>query len=218
VPKKNIAVVLTGSGFKDGTAITEAVSTLIALSSSEANYQCFAPDKSVPVVDHRTDSSLGTRSILAESARITRGPVTPLRELNSGNFDGLVFPGGFGAALHLCDWASKGHKASTNEEVKRIINSFYEEQKPIGAICIAPALVSLVLGKKNISLTIGNDKETLKEIEKTGSTHEVCSVDDFITDRENRIVSTPAYMYGEAKPHEVFNGISAMIRELVEMA
>ena len=43
-------------------------------------------------------------------------------------------------------------------------------------------------------------------------------VDDFITDRENKVVTTPAYMYGEAAPHLIFTGIRKALKELVEMA
>jgi hypothetical protein len=32
------------------------------------------------------------------------------------------------------------------------------------------------------------------------------------------VITTPAYMYDEAKPHEVFKGISGLAKELVEMA
>jgi enhancing lycopene biosynthesis protein 2 len=105
-----------------------------------------------------------------------------------------------------------------NPEAERVLKEFYEAGKPIAALCIAPALVARVLGPKGVTLTIGNDKETAAEIAKTGAHHEDCAVDDFVTDREHRIVTTPAYMYGEAKPFEVFSGIRKAIRELAEMA
>ena len=33
------------------------------------------------------------------------------------------------------------------------------------------------------------------EIEKTGAHHENCPVNDYVTDRELKIITTPAYMY-----------------------
>ena len=41
------------------------------------------------------------RSVLVESARIARGSVSPLSQLNVTDFDAVVFPGGFGAAKNL---------------------------------------------------------------------------------------------------------------------
>ena len=215
---KKIAVVLSGCGFKDGAEITESVSTLISLTQFNAQYQCFAPDKNIESTDHINGDATGTRNIISESARIARGKVTDLKDLEPDDFDAIVFPGGFGAALHLCDWAKKGAQCQVLPDVVRVIKGFNEAGKPIGAMCVAPVLLAKVLGDKEITLTIGNDKETAQEIEKTGAQHENCDVDDFITDRENKIVTTPAYMYGNAKPAEVFQGISGMIKELVEMA
>lgn len=215
---KKIAVVLSGCGFKDGSEITESVSTLIALTELNADYQCFAPDKEIETVDHTQDQSTGTRNLLVESSRISRGKISPLSSLEEKNFDAIVFPGGFGAALHLCDWAHKGSQCSTLPEVEKSLLDFHKASKPIGAICIAPVLVAKTLGSQGVTLTIGKDKETAQEIEKTGATHEPCEVDDFITDRENKVITTPAYMYDDAKASQVFKGISALVKELVEMA
>ncbi|MBY0384928.1 isoprenoid biosynthesis glyoxalase ElbB, partial [bacterium] len=154
---------------------------------------------------------------IEDSAKISRGNVKDVVLLNPAEFDGLVLPGGYGAAKNLSDWAVKGAQCQVDPDVARVIQSFYDLQKPIAAICIAPAVVARVLGKHGISVTIGNDKETAAEITKTGAIHENCPVEDYISDRDHRILSTPAYMY-EAKPHEVFNGISKMLREFVELA
>jgi enhancing lycopene biosynthesis protein 2 len=216
---KKIAVVLSGCGFLDGAEITEAISTLIALSQNGAAYEIFAPEKDLDVVNHLTGKPTSEkRSVLQESARIARGAVKNLKDLDSENFDAVVFPGGYGAAKNLSDWAFKGSKAQVLESVEKTLLSFYESSKPIAVFCIAPTLAAKVLGSKGITLTIGNDAETAKEIEKTGATHEACAVDDFITDRAHKIISSPAYMYDKAHPHEVFMGISKAIKELVEMA
>ncbi|MBX3021021.1 MAG: isoprenoid biosynthesis glyoxalase ElbB [Bdellovibrionales bacterium] len=216
---KRIAVILSGCGHKDGSEITEAVSTLIALSETGASYEVFAPDTTLAVNDPMTSNPTGElRNVLTESARIARGQIRPLSALQVSEFDALALPGGFGAALNLCTWAREGAACSVNFEVDRVLNDFYQAEKPIGAICIAPALVARVLGKKGITVTIGNDRDTAAEIVKTGAVHENCAVDDFVSDREHRVVTTPAYMYGEAKPFEVFTGVRKAMRELVEMA
>ncbi|MNJ92703.1 Enhancing lycopene biosynthesis protein 2 [compost metagenome] len=216
---KKIAVVLSGCGFKDGSEITEAVSLLISLNQAGADVSCFAPDIEILATNHLTGKPENEkRSLLAESARIARGHIKDLAKLRAEDFDGLAFPGGFGAAKNLCNWAEKGSKCDVNPEVKRVILDFYNASKPIGAVCIAPVLVAKVLGDKKVTVTIGNDKDTAAEILKTGAQHEDCPVDDYITDRETKVVTTPAYMYDEAKPHEVFKGIFGLAHELVEWA
>lgn len=216
---KNIAVVLSGCGFLDGTEITEAVSLLIALNQAGAKVTCFAPDIELNVVNHANGNALTEkRSVLAESARIARGDIKPLNALQAKDFDAVAFPGGYGAAKNLSNWAEKGSKCDVNPDVKRVILDFHNASKPIGAICIAPVLVARVLGDKKVTVTIGDDAETAAEIQKTGAQHEECPVDDYITDRETKVVTTPAYMYGNAKPNEVFAGIFGLAHELVEWA
>ena len=46
---------------------------------------------------------LHCRNVLVESARIARGKIAPLDNLQATGFDALVFPGGFGAAKNLYD-------------------------------------------------------------------------------------------------------------------
>ena len=216
---KKIAVILSGCGHQDGAEITEAVSTLIALSELGAEYQVFAPSQEIKANNFLTGQPSGeTRNIMNESARISRGDVKDLNQLKVDDFEGLAMPGGYGVALHLCDWAQKGSKSTVQPQVQKVIEGFYSDQKPILAICIAPALIARVLGKHGVTLTIGNDKETAQEIEKTGAQHENCKVDDYVTDREHKIVSTPAYMYNDAKPFEVFRGVSGAAKEFYEMA
>ena len=67
-------------------------------------------------------------------------------------------------------------------------------------------------------MTIGNDSQTALEITKTRAEHEITPVTEFISDRENKVVTTPAYMYDDATPFEVYNGIKNAVKEIVEMA
>lgn len=215
---KKIALILSGCGNKDGAEITEAVSLIIALSQCGAKVTAYAPDVEFDAIDFLHQKPMNQkRNVLTEAARIMRGKIINLKELQAKNYDAVVFSGGAGVIKNLCNWAEKGARCDVIPEVEKVIFEFYNASKPIGAVCIAPALIARVLGKKQITVTVGDQSEAAKEIEKTGAIHEVCPVDDYITDREHKIVTTPAYMY-DAEPHQVFKGIQAMVKELVEWA
>jgi enhancing lycopene biosynthesis protein 2 len=216
---KKIAVVLSGCGNKDGAEITEAISLLISLSQSGAEYMCFAPNQEFQAMNFLTNQPLPEkRNALFEAARIARSEVQDLKTLDVKKFDALAFVGGYGAAKNLSNWAEKGAKCTVLPEVEKPIKDFYDSSKPIAAICIAPVLLAKVLGSKRVTVTLGDDKEAIAEVLKTGAQHEVCPVDDYVTDRETKVITTPAYMYANAKPHEVFKGIAGLVKELVEMA
>jgi enhancing lycopene biosynthesis protein 2 len=78
--------------------------------------------------------------------------------------------------------------------------------------------MALAFGDKGVNVTIGEDAGTAAEIEKTGAKHQNCVVEKFVVDQSNKIITTPAYMYGSAQPHQVFAGVSGAIAELIKMA
>jgi enhancing lycopene biosynthesis protein 2 len=214
---KRIAVVLSGCGFKDGSEITESVSTLIALTEANCAYECFAPDIEISAVDHLTGKPDGLRRLINEAARIARSKIKPLSKLNVEDMDAVVFPGGYGAAVNLSTWAKEGSNCKVNDDVAKTLTEFNKAGKPIGAICISPVLVAKVLGSKGVSLTIGDDLETSQEIEKLGAKHVKCYVTSCVVDNKNKVVTTPAYMYDDAVPAQVFKGISKLVNELIKL-
>jgi enhancing lycopene biosynthesis protein 2 len=217
--KKKIALILSGCGHQDGSEITEAVSLLISLDQAGATVNGFAPDLLVPEQNHLTHQKTASqRNALVESARLLRGQVKNLSTLSAQDFDGLCLAGGFGAASVLSDWATAGPQCQLQPEVRNAITDFYRAGKPIAAVCVAPVLLARVLGEKKISLTVGSKSATSEQVQKTGAIHVECPVDDFITDREHKIITSPAYMYDSAFPSQVFKGISGLAKELVEMA
>lgn len=216
---KKIAVVLSGCGNKDGSEITEAISLILALSEKKAKITFFAPNFDFSPLNFLTNETLpNSRNVMVEAARITRSDIQDLNSLVAADFDGVAFPGGYGAAKVLSNWATKGSACTVLEDVSRVILDFHKQSKPVAAICIAPVLVAKVLGSQGVNLTIGNDRETAQEILKTGAKHVDCPVTDFVTDRSAKVITTPAYMYGSATPFEVYTGIRGLVAELIEMA
>jgi enhancing lycopene biosynthesis protein 2 len=216
---KKIAIILSGCGSKDGSEITESVCTLLALTKRGTVIEAFAPSHSFSAVNHIDGQKVNVqRNSMEEAARIMRGSISNIKNLKAHDFDGLVIPGGQGAATLLSDWATKGSQCKVETEVARVIKEFHTHSNPIGAICMAPVLLAKVLGDQSICITLGEDENLIREVTKTGVIHEKCAVDDFISDRDNKILTTPAYMYSQATPFQVFTGIQKMIDELFEMA
>jgi enhancing lycopene biosynthesis protein 2 len=218
-----VAVVLSGCGVYDGSEIHEAVSLLLALSEAGATVRCFAPDVELAEVDHLAGKPTGQkRRVLTESARIARGEVEALTACRAKDFDAVFFPGGFGAAKNLCDFASKGAECTVQPEVARVIREFHGAEKPMGMCCIAPVLAAKVLGRAGggpgCRLTLGAPSEASQAAEKMGASHEAAPVTMAVVDEQNRLVTAPAYMYGDAPINEVARGIGEMVRATLELA
>lgn len=215
---KKIGVVLSGCGVRDGSEIHEAVFALLAIDRNGAEAVCMAPNADFPETNHLTMLETGNkRNALVEAARIARGNIRDISEVQAADLDAVVLPGGFGAVKNLCDFAVKGAGATVHPEVARLLRDMATAGKPIGAICIAPAVVAMVLGKdKAPTLTIGNDAGTAAEIEKTGARHQECPVTELVVDHANKIVSTPAYMLAH-RISETYEGIDKCVKEVIAL-
>ena len=216
---KKIGVVLSGCGVKDGSEIHETVITLLAIDRAGAQAVFMAPNVELEVVDHLTGKATGERrNVLAESARIARGNIQDIAKIKASEIDALIFPGGFGAAKNLCDFATAGSKAKAHPEVARLVKEIYLAKKPIGAICIAPATIASILGRElQPTLTIGTDSGTAQALEQMGAKHQNCPVREFYVDEKNKIVSTPAYMLAE-RVSEAADGIEKLVKKVIELS
>lgn len=215
---KKIGVVLSGCGVYDGSEIHEAVLTLLAIDRQGCEAVCMAPDVDLSVINHLTTQETGeSRNVLVESARIARGKICDIKEITAADLDAILFPGGFGAAKNLCDFAAKGAAASINPNVARLLKEMAAAKKPIGAVCIAPALIAAVLGREfSPAVTIGTDRGTAAEIDKTGARHQVCPVTEVVIDARNKLVTSPAYMLA-TRISEVAEGIDKCVSEVVKL-
>ena len=215
---KKVAVILAGSGYLDGSEIREAVGVLWALSSHKVEVQCFAPDiNQSDVINHLTGQPMDERrNVLVESGRIARGKIKPLSELNADEFDALIMPGGFGAAKNLATFAFEGSNGTVLPDVANAIQSIVKSGKPLGAGCIAPAVVALAMKGTPLELTVGASSDESREIEKLGHKHFVTKANEIHRDRIHNIITTPAYMYDDAPLHEIFEGIKKMVDEIMK--
>ncbi len=213
-----VAVVLSGSGFLDGAEIQESVITLLTLDQAGVAYQCMAPDmEQMHVVNHLTGevSEGEQRNVLVEAARIARTAVIDIALANPNDYDAVIFPGGYGAAKNLSDFAVKGAESSVQEDVLQFSRAFASTGKPMGFVCIAPAMIPHIYGA-DASLTIGSDADTANAITEMGGIHINCPVEDFIVDEARKIVSTPAYML-DVRISEAATGIEKLVQKVLEM-
>ncbi|MBX9406280.1 isoprenoid biosynthesis glyoxalase ElbB [Pseudomonas baetica] len=214
---KKVAVILSGSGVYDGAEIHESVITLLRLDQRGAQVQCFAPDiAQLHVINHLTGEEMPeSRNVLVESARIARGNIKDIRQADVEDFDALIVPGGFGAAKNLSNFAIEGAGCTVQPDVLALAEAFAEAGKPVGLICISPALAAKIYGP-GVTCTIGNDTDTATAMNKMGASHEECAVGDIIEDKARKLVTTPAYMLAQ-NISEAASGINKLVDRVLEL-
>ena len=214
--KSRIAVVLSGCGVYDGAEIHEAVMSLLAIDRQGAEAVCFAPNvDQMHVVNHLTGQPTDERrNVLVEAARIARGAISDIAGFKAADVDAILFPGGFGAAKNLCSFAVDGADCTVDPGVEAAIKAMRAAGKPIGALCIAPALLARVLGQGEV--TIGNDPETARAIEAMGARHKVAGHGQVVVDSGLKVVTSPCYML-DASISQIGEGADAVVRELLRL-
>jgi enhancing lycopene biosynthesis protein 2 len=218
---KTVAVVLSGCGYLDGAEIRESVAVLWALARQKVRVEIFAPDDlQAGVVDHLSGNPTGeTRNMFVEAARIARGNIQPLSALPELNCQALIMPGGFGVAKNLCTFASEGANGKIlYPELEHDIKGMHSDGRPIGAICISPALIGIALRGEGVEMTLGAEGGAADELRKLGHTHIVTKPPEIHVDKKHKIVTTPAYMYDDAPIDQVFTGIEKLVEAMIGMA
>jgi len=210
------AVILSGCGTFDGAEIHEAVLTLLAIANNNCSYEIFAPDvDQMHVVNHLNGQEMNEkRNVLIESARIARGKIASLSTFNPDSFDVLMFPGGFGGAKNLSDYAVKGKDLKVNPEVMKAIKSMYAQNKPIGSLCITPVIMAKVLG--NVELTVGSDNTTVDHVKALGANHKNTRNGEIVIDKKNKLVTAPCYML-DAKITDIANETDLVVKAIIDL-
>ena len=216
-----VGVVLAGCGAQDGAEIHESVITLLALDRAGAEVQIMAPDMDqFHVINHLNGNEdlTESRNILVESARIARGKVVDVASVSGHQLDALIFPGGTGMAKNIFDYSMAGINCTVISDVQRLVVEILEADKPLGAICIAPVMVAKVLeflGRTG-TVTGGFNVEIKNDIKAMGINTIEVGAEEIVVDKENKIVTTPAYV--EAKSmNEAFTGIEKLVNKVLDM-
>ncbi len=212
---QNFAMLVSGCGHLDGAEVSETVFAMLAMDRHNITFEAFAINANQSeVYNHssNTKSETENRNMLVEAARITR-KINDIKTLQVDKYDALVMPGGLGVAKNFSNLGFVGENFDVIPEIREVIFAFAKARKPIGAICIAPAIVARVIN--NSKVTLGEHNPLLANI---GASEIICDASDIAVDTENMIVSTPAFMLcGKAKLHEIADGVEKLIRCIQEM-
>jgi enhancing lycopene biosynthesis protein 2 len=217
--KKKVGVLLAGCGVKDGSEIHEATLTLYFLDKHGAEIVCMAPNKDqFDVVNHITGAATTEkRNVMVEAARIARGNILDAKKVSAEVIDAIIIPGGFGSAKNLCTFGVDGTDCKVDEDAARLLKEMHRAKKPIGALCIAPALIARLFGAEVApEITIGTDPGTASAMETMGARHKNAKVDEIIVDARNRIVTTPCYMLAQSIK-DVGAGAEKLVAAIMKM-
>jgi enhancing lycopene biosynthesis protein 2 len=215
IAMKKFAIVLAGCGVYDGAEIHEAVMSMYAVIKNGGEYKLFAPDIAQHhVINHLTGAEMPeSRNVLVESARIARGKIQAITDLDLRDFDALLFPGGFGVAKNLCSYAFKGADCEVHPQVGKIIRDALSLRKPIGALCISPVLLAKILG--DVTITVGPDEGDAVNVKEMGANHIVTKPGDVIIDKKHRVFTTPCYQL-DSNIGQIAEGTDNIVKEMLK--
>jgi len=226
---KRIGILLSGCGVYDGAEIQEAVLSMLAIEEMGWQTVCIAINEPQHhVVDHTTGNVVETesRNMLVEAARIARGAIHDINEIDSNSLDAVVIPGGFGSAKNFTQWAFSGEKGSIHPKVQQLISDIHASKKTIVALCVSPIVVAKAFEGSTVKtqLTIGSTKEKSPydiadfstKMEQIGACTTMKTIREINIDTENKIITAPCYMM-ETNIVAVRNNIRQAIEAIQEL-
>jgi enhancing lycopene biosynthesis protein 2 len=210
------AIVLSGCGVYDGAEIHESTLTMLAVDKNGCEYEIFAPNiQQHHVINHLTGEVMDeSRNVLIEAARIARGRIKALTEYRPENFDGIIFPGGFGVAKNLSSYAVDGTDMRIDKIVARAVKETHAAGKPIGALCISPVMIAALI--PGVEVTLGSDPKYNAEMETLGSKNKTTGNRKIVTDEKNKVVSTPCYM-NNATISDIAEGADMLVKAIIAL-
>jgi enhancing lycopene biosynthesis protein 2 len=167
-----------------------------------------------------------SRNMMVEAARIARGNVKEIKEIQPSDIDALVIPGGFGSAKNFTTWAFDGPNGNIRSDVKLLLVNMINVGKPIVALCVSPVVLAKALEGSSVklNLTIGSSLEASPYeipsfeagLKATGASTEEKTIREILVDIENKVITAPCYMM-DASILEIRNNIQQAIQALKEL-
>ena len=101
-----------------------------------------------------------------------------------------------------------------------MLRDFRSHEKVIGLTCIAPVIAAKIFGNDGVKMTLGGSGDNFPYAGSIGAASSFgaemveMDVNQVCIDWKNNIITTPAYMQGDASPHAVFDGIQDFLRKV----
>ena len=141
---------LGDTGKKTGFWLEEFAAPYYVLKDAGADITLASPQGGQPPLDPKSDEddaqTDATRRFKQDSdAQKALASTLPLGEIDAAGFDGVFYPGGHGPLWDLAE----------NADSKRLIEAFASSDRPIAAVCHAPAVFKNTLAADGKSLVSG---------------------------------------------------------------
>ena len=141
---------LGDTGKKTGLWLEEFAAPYYVLRDAGAEITLASPAGGQPPLDPQSDvpdaqTDATERFKKDDAAQRALGNTTKLAEIDSGGFDAIFYPGGHGPLWDLAESADS----------QRIIETFIAEDRPLAAVCHAPAIFKHTKGADGMSLVSG---------------------------------------------------------------
>lgn len=180
-------VLLAGAGLGDGSEVSEVSLTYTILDKYSMDYTPIAESRDFISINHLVYKNEESRNVLQESARIGRGVIKDIEDINYSDYHVLIIPGGRGLMENYKD----------SKLVKELLEDFYNSGKAIVTMCAGLGFLREILG-----INIIVDMERL-------------NIEDSYYDRTNNIYYTAAFK-GGSNLYKIYKGIDNMIGKLRE--
>ena len=165
----NVLMILTShsqlgdTGKKTGFWLEEFAAPFYVLLDAGANITLASPAGGQPPLDPQSDvpeaqTEATKRFKKDDAAQSALAHTTKLAEIDADGFDGIFYPGGHGPLWDLAE----------NADSQRMIETFMTENRPLAAVCHAPAIFKHTKGAGEKSLVSGRRVTGFANTEEAG--------------------------------------------------
>ena len=154
---------LGDTGKKTGFWLEEFAAPYYVLLDAGAEITLASPAGGLPPLDPQSDvpdaqTDATQRFKKDKAAQRVLANTTRLAEINADSFDAIFYPGGHGPLWDLAE----------NADSQRIIETFIAEDRPLAAVCHAPAIFKHLKGDDEKSLISGRRVTGFTNTEEEG--------------------------------------------------
>lgn len=154
---------LGDTGKKTGFWLEEFAAPYYVLLDAGAKITLASPAGGQPPLDPQSDvpdaqTEDTKRFKKDEAAQRALAHTTKLEEIDAGSFDAVFYPGGHGPLWDLAE----------NADSQRLIETFIREERPLAAVCHAPAIFKHTKGGDGKSLVSGRRVTGFTNTEEEG--------------------------------------------------